>query len=160
MTVSESVSVSLSTLGILVALLRAGATMTRGGKLLSTRGIVAVRDLTASDGPFMFGIMDKSIDLAQLTAYLENDGPVSPNEVAKREIASRGAQIRTLGRLEPSGSGTSCVTYLNNVSLSGLKFSEEGAGWTYWIYNVGPAMTTGATFVVALQHFVEFNPSG
>ncbi len=134
--------------------------MTRGGRLISVRGVLSVRGLTAGNGPFLVGIADKGISLAQLEQYLENAGPVTPDETAKAEIASRGQRIRTLGIIQPMGDGTTGSFYLDNASLRGMKFSEEQTGWAYWLYNLGAAMTTGANWLVAVQHFVEFNPSG
>ncbi len=160
MTVCTSQTEALLTLGALTGILEGSPAMTRGGKLLSVRGTSNVRSLTAGNGPFQFGIADKAISLAQLEAYLELNGPVTPDEVASREIASRGSMIRTLGILEPSGDGTVAALFLDNVSLKGLKFGEESAGWTLWLYNLGIALTTGATWVNTLQFFVEFNPSG
>ncbi len=160
MTVLEQSTTALSTLGALTGIIAEGPTMTRGGKLLSVRGLTNIRSLTAGDGPFLFGIADKGISLVQLEEYLEQDGPVSPDVVASREVASRGSMIRTLGVLIGVGAGTVAALYLDNVSLKGLKFGEENAGWNKWLYNCGVAMSTGATWVNTLQHFVEFNPSG
>ncbi len=134
--------------------------MTRGGKCLSVRGVVSIHTLTPGDGPFMFGISDKGISLAQLEAYLENAGPVTPDETAKAEISSRGRRIRTIGALQPMGDGSTASLHLDDLSMKGMKFSEENAGWQMWLYNVGKAMTTGASWITALQFFVEFNPSG
>ncbi len=160
MTVAYVDTQDLGTLAVLTGLLKTGPTMTRGGKLLSVRGSVSISVLTAGDGPFLFGFLENGISLAQLEAYLELNGPVSPDVIASREIASRGASIRTLGILEPKGNGTTGAVYLDNQSMKGLKFGEENAGWSAWIYNLGKAMTTGAIWNVAVQFFVEFNPSG
>ncbi len=160
MTVCTSQTEALLTLGALTGILEGGPVMTRGGKLLSVRGSVAIRTLTSGDGPFMVGVAEKGLSLAQLEAYLELNGPVTPDEVANREIASRGSLIRTLGVLNHAGPGTYQSIFFDNVSLKGLKFSEENTGWNVWLYNLGQAMTTGATMVNALQYFVEFNPSG
>ncbi len=157
---TNQVGVALSTLAADTGILLAGPTMLRGGRLISVRGMTNIRSLTAGDGPLMFGISDKALSLTELEEYLELDGPVSPNVRTPSEIASRGAIVRTLGMIEPQGVGTTGGLYLNNVSLSGLKISEEAAGWNYWVYNAGKTMTTGATWVCSFQFFVEFNPSG
>ncbi len=160
MTIANSISVALGTLASAKALLTAGPTMTRGGRLLSVRGSYVVHSLTAGDGPLLFGIADKSLSLVQLEEYLELQGPVTPDAVPEREQSSRGAQIRTLGILQPQADGTTASQYLSNVSMSGLKFSEEAAGWNYWVYNPGQSMTTGSTLAVTVQFFAEFNASG
>ncbi len=134
--------------------------MTRGGRLLSVRGSANIRGLTAGDGPLLYGMCAKNISLSELQAFLDQDGPVSPDETDKSEIATRGRDIRTIGILQPEGDGTTASLYMDNRSLSGLVFTEESAGWRYWVYNLGAAMTTGATLINAVQFFVEFNPSG
>ncbi len=160
-TVSENDNTLLGTLDNQTAILSdSPLVMTRGGKLLSVRAAIAVRDLTAGDGPWLYGILAKSITLTLLTAYLENQGPVTPSDQAKVEVASRGSKIRTLGVLVPSGNGTVAGAYLDNHSLSGLRFTEEATGWQWWLYNVGKQMTTGANWSVIAQSFVQFNPSG
>ncbi len=156
----HSQSTALLTLANKTAILTAGPTMTRGGQLLSMRAAIALSGLTAGDGPFMIGIMSKQLDLTQLEAYLEIGGPVSPDETANAELASRGAHVRNYGMLIPSGNGTVGGLYLDNRSMSGLRWTEETAGWNHWLYNMGPALTTGATVVYTYAAFVRWNKSG
>ncbi len=160
MTVCQIATEALLTLAAQTAIFEASPTMTRGGKLLSIRGAFAVNSLTAGDGPFLALIAEKGVSLAQLEAYLEANGPVSPDVVADAEIVSRGRLIRTLGVLQPMADGTTCSLYLNNVSMKGLKFSEENGGWNYCLYNLGKSLSTGASWFTAVQAFTEFNPSG
>ncbi len=134
--------------------------MTRGGRLLSVRGSANIRGLTAGDGPFLYGICAKNISLSELQAFLDQDGPVSPDETDKSEIATRGSDIRTIGIIKPEAAGLTASLYMDNRSMSGLVFTEESAGWRYWIKNLGAAMTPGATLINTVQFFVEFNPSG
>ncbi len=136
--------------------------MTRGGSLLSVRGAHGIFGLTAGDGPWTFGLA-VNLTLVQLETYLENGGPTSPSETDKMEVATRGAKVRQLGVLRADGPGTNAVAYMNNLPLKGLRFSESGeddSGWDWWLYNLGPAMQTGATWNVQYSAFVEFNPSG
>ncbi len=160
MTVADQNGVALATLGSETLLTLAGPVMTRGGRLLSVRGLVSVRNLTAGDGPLLFLVADKALSLAQITEFLELDGPKTPDEIPGRERAARGALVRTLGMLIGVGAGTTAGLYLDNKSMSGLKFSEEASGWQYAVYNLGRNLTTGATLAIALQFFVEFNASG
>ena len=134
--------------------------MTRGGKCLSIRGGIAIHDLTPGDGPFLTGILEKGVTLALLDGYFKNEGPETPDSKLKAEIASRGKYIRTFGVLQPMGDGSVAALYLDNVSLKGMAFSEENAGWSYWLLNLGKALTTGSVWRSTLQTFVEFNPSG
>ncbi len=134
--------------------------MTRGGTLLSSRGFSAISDLTAGDGPFALYLADKRLSLAQFEAYLEANGPVSPDELANAELASRGKYVRTIGMLRPFGSGTTAGLHWPDMSHKGLAFSEENAGWQHILYNMGKALTTGSTWFLKSTQFVRWNPSG
>ncbi len=160
-TVSENDNTLLATLNNQTAILAdSPLTIVRGGKMLSVRGAIAIRNITAGDGPWLWGVCDAAINLSLLTGFLENAGPASPADQAKVEIASRGSKIRTIGHLVPVGNGTVASQYLDNHSLGGLRFTEEAAGWRWWLYNIGQQMTTGANWSVITQSFVQFNPSG
>lgn len=121
---------------------------------------MGIHELTAGNGPFMFGIMQKGLSTTLLEEYLELSGPVTPSEVVKAERATRGEDLRTLGILMPRGDGTTCAVYMDNQTLRGLRFSEEEAGWSWWLYNLGKVLDTGAIWTVTTQCFVHFNPSG
>ncbi len=160
MTVSAVHTVTLGTLNVNTGILQAGPTMTRGGRMLSMRQSSSIHLLTAGDGPFLYGICSKSLTLALLEAYLELGGPPTPSAQADVETSSRGALVRTLGVIVPSGDGTQGADFVRDKSLSGLRFTEEAAGWNHWLYNIGQQLTTGATWKVQNQSYVEFNPSG
>ncbi len=162
MTVPHTASAALGTLALTTAQIIAGPVMTRGGTAMSVRGSISIHGLTAGDGPWQFGIMNTDITGTLLEEFLELGGPLTPNDTSGVERQSRGKKIRTLGVIAPVGNGTVAVLYLDNESLKGLRFSESGesAGWTYYLYNLGQAMTTGATWLNAVQFFVKFNPSG
>ena len=104
--------------------------------------------------------MNKDLSLAELEEYLETSGPVHPDDTTGVEIASRGRKVRQLGILSPSGDGSQASLFMPDVALSGLRFSEEAAGFTYWLMNIGKSMTTGASWRVLTQHFVRWNRSG
>ncbi len=153
-------SVALGTLAAGVGILLAGPTMTRGGKLQSFRGGSSIHGLTAGDGPHALYVSEKSLDLAQIQAYLDIEGPVTPDETASAELASRGSKMRLVGLLSPVGDGSVAMIEIMNKTLSGLTFTEEAAGWQYVLVNLGRAMTTGSTWVIHAQSFVRWNPSG
>ncbi len=154
----------LLTLATLTAILEAGPVVTRGGSCLSVRGSMTIHSITAGDGPWLAGYMNSDLALSELEGFLELGGPLTPADTTASEISTRGAKVRTLGVIEPTGDGTTAVLYLDNRTLSGLRFSEageaSGAGWTYWIYNLGRVMSTGAIWVSNLQTFTRFNKSG
>lgn len=131
--------------------------------MLSIRGAYAVHSLTAGDGPWLVGVMNSDLSLAELEAYLELGGPLSPAKQAESEITSRGKVIRQLGLLVPAGNGTVAGMPLADQSLKGLRFSEADettTGWSHWLYNISAAMTTGATWQQVTSAFVRWNPSG
>jgi len=160
--VNQVDSVALSTLALNTGIIRAGPVVTRGGKCLSARAAMSIFGLTAGDGPWLFGIFNTDLTLAELEQYLELNGPLTPNDLTNKEIASRGKFIRTLGLITPHADGKTASAYVNNQSLSGLKYSEsgEGAGWSWFIYNRGLAMQTGATWAIWASVFVQWNKSG
>ncbi len=157
-------SEALLTLATLTAILKAGPVVQRGGSCLSVRGSMTIHSVTPGDGPWLCGYMNSDLSLAELEAFLELGGPLTPADITAVEVASRGKMIRTLGVMVPAGNGSSAVLQLDNRTLSGLRFSETGeatgAGWSYWMYNLGPAMATGAVWVQATQTFTRFNKSG
>ncbi len=163
MSVSIAETSTLSTLAQFAGLKANGPAMTRGGKVLSVRGAISLFGLTAGDGPLAFGIMQGDMSMAELEAYFEADGPLTPSDTTGKEIASRGSRYRQLGVLVPVGNGTVASVWLDNASVKGLKFSEATEttiGWGWWIYNLGQALTTGASWSRFVQHFCEFNLAG
>ncbi len=134
--------------------------MTRGGAVLSSRGFTAISDLTAGDGPFALYLVDKRLSLGQFEAYLEANGPVSPDVTAQAELATRGKYVRTIGMVVPSGDGTQASLAWPDMSHKGLRYSEENAGWQHILYNMGKALTTGSTWFLKSTQFVRWNPSG
>ncbi len=158
--VMDKSSITLGTLAQSTSILSAGPAMKRGGRLLSTSSRGGINGLTAGDGPLIWGLMNSDLSQSELEAYLELEGPTSPSDVTATETASRGKRIRILGSL---GQNHEIIDLEPNHSLSGLQFSEEDettTGWTTFIYNLGPALTTGAEFDVLHELFVRWNPSG
>ncbi len=129
--------------------------MTHDCRLISIRGCVAVAVLTEGDGPLLFGLAPSDLTLAEIEAYLENAGPLTPSDITSREVASRGKYIRILGIAQSSQHP---AIYLDDKSLSGLKISEDAGGYTFFVYNVGAALTTGASLQVATQIFIDWLP--
>ncbi len=164
--VVEVRSFTVGTLAARTALVSSGPAVTRGGRLLSSTIAGGLDSGTLGDPKLAFGIMNGDFTQAELEAFLELNGPLSPALIAESEIASRGRHIRTLGVIDPSPGSAAGVIFLENKSLSGLVFSEAGEGadpgWDWWIYNLSPttAMTTGGLFGFSARNFVEWNPSG
>ncbi len=156
----NQLSIALATLANRTGIVAPGISMTRGGYMISLRLQAAIQSLSAGDGPHSLWLVNQDLTLAEFEAYLEIQGPLHPNDTTKVETATRGRKLRYLGMLTPVGNGTVSVLSLKDVSVSGLKWSEETAGWRLIIYNEGRAMTTGATFSGSLQAFVKWNQGG
>ena len=104
--------------------------------------------------------MNVDLSLAELEEYLETDGPLHPDDTTAVEVSSRGRKIRQLGVIVPQGDGSVGGIHFSDKALSGLRFSEEAGGWSWWLYNLGKAMSTGAIWKNTLQVFVRWNRGG
>ena len=106
----------------------------------------------------------KSNDLssAEFEAYLELNGPVSPDDTTAHEVSTRGRKARLLGLILPFGAGSGAALLVQNKAMSGLRFTEggEGGGLNYFLYNLGRDLTTGSSFNLTAQDFVRWNKSG
>ncbi len=121
---------------------------------------------TLGDPQLIWGVAASDLTLAELTAFLDLDGPTSPALIAESEIASRGKVIRSIGTMDPSPGSAGSMVALDNVSQKGLRFPETGegsaGGWDWWVFNpaAATAFTTGAIVDLQIRNFVEWNPSG
>jgi len=129
--------------------------MTQGGTIISARGALTITGITVGDGPWLVGLFNKDLSLSELDAYLGQDGPVHQDDTTAVEVASRGKKIRTLAVLVPVGAETVAGFYLPDKSI-GLRWSEDAAGWSTFIFNMGPTMQTGALWRGQLAMFVRW----
>ena len=137
-------------------------TSTRGGSLISTTVQAAVTSLTPGDGPFALYIKSNDLSSAEFEAYLELNGPVSPDDTTADEVSTRGRKARYIGLIVPFGNGGVAALDVKNMAMSGLRFTEsgEGGGLNYFLYNLGRDLTTGSSFNLTAQDFVRWNRSG
>ncbi len=158
----EQSDISLGTLASKTGILDGiNVAVTRGGRFLSGSILGGLSGFTEGEGPIVWGIQNADLSLVELEEYLELAGPITPNDLVGKERVSRGKYIRRLGVLGP-GVAQAQVSLINHP-MSGLKFAETGettGGWEFWCYNLGAALTTGATFRVFASWFVDWNPSG
>ncbi len=164
--VIEQISQAIGTLAARTGLVVPSPQVTRGGKLLSSSIHGGILGGTLGNPPLIWGVAASDLTLAELEAFLELDGPLSPTLIAESEVASRGKFIRSIGTMDPSpGSGMAMVA-LDNQSMKGLRFPEVGegsaGGWDWWFYNPSSttAFDTGARVELQIRNFVEWNPSG
>lgn len=164
--VVEQVTFTISTLAARTGLVVPSPQVTRGGRLLSSSIHGGIHGGTLGDPQLVWGVSSADLSLAELEAFLELDGPLSPALIAEGEIASRGKYIRSIGTMDPSPGSAGSVVSLENHSQKGLAFPEVGegsaGGWDWWVYNpaAATAFTAGAIVDLQIRNFVEWNPSG
>ncbi len=154
------VSHTFLTLANRTGIIGSGPAMTRGGTALSIRLQYAIQSLTVGNGPHSIWLTRKDLTLAQFEEYLEIQGPVQPGAVPEEERATRGKLLRYLGMAVPVGNGSVAVLAVKDLSLSGLRWTEESAGLQLIAYNEGIDMTTAALGRASIQLFVQWNKSG
>ncbi len=162
MTVCEIQTASLASIAADDATGASSLTMTRGGTIISSTYIAQLEAHVDDEGPFEFGISHKGLTIPEVEAFLENAGPLSPDDKSSAEVASRSNSIKRLGYLQgPTGGDSELfVVYARNQRMI-LKFDEESAGWQWWVYNHGAASSAGSQlFRVSASHFVKFRQSG
>ncbi len=140
----------------------AGPVMTRGGVIISSTIAAVISDPDEGDGPYVLGLAANGLTGTEIEEFLEIGGPVSPGDKVAMEKASRGQWIRTLGMLGPQNALflSSTSLFLKNESIR-LRFTEESAGWQWWIYNLSDAaLVAGSSLQILGRHFVEFNKGG
>ncbi len=164
--VIEQPSFTIGTLAARTSLFVDGPAVTRGGKMLSSSIHGSLHGGTAGDPPLLLCLVRGDMTQAEAEAYLELDGPGSPELISESEVATRGRLIRRLAVLSPDPGSSRNVISLTNHSMKGLKFSETGegakGGWQWFVYNISAAKayTTGAFCEVQVSNFIEWNPSG
>ncbi len=152
----------LDTLALNAALAFTTNAPTRGGSCISISVQASILAMTAGDGPHALYLKKTDVSRAEFEAYIELNGPLSPEDTTASEVATRGARIRYIDMLLPCGNGTVSALSVKNMAMSGLRWSEtsEGGGLNFALYNLGQSMSTGSSFNVTAQLFVRWNRSG
>ncbi len=156
-TVSGFVSAALGTLASRDVNVIAGPVMVTGGTLIATKTAFVVLSPDAFDGPFLVGIAAGVLSAAQIEAAIENQGPISPAHSTNTEVASRWRHIRVLGVIEfdNAAAGSAGVLWVDEAIK--LAWATNDAGYQWFIYNLGPALSAGSTFEVTHKDFVIFD---
>lgn len=156
--VVSNTSVALGTLANKTGILLAGPAMTHGGGIQSIKMECSIQSLSKGDGPWLVGLANKDLTLAEIEEYLELGGPVSPSDLVGVKKTTRGRHLRVLGQMKPVGDGSVAAVFFKDMPLKGLRFNEDSAGWNAFLYNTGKAMSTGSTWSVYANCFVRWNP--
>ncbi len=136
---------TLATLNTGTGILNAIALIVQNFKAVSFHGVIGLMGLTAGDGPLLYGISQGSLTLAEVTEYL-TAAPDSKTQSPAEEQVSRPVQV--LGGL----GGTDKTTDFIRAKVI-LPHFREDTGFTFWIFNIGIQMTTGATIRVRGRFF-------
>ncbi len=132
-----AISQALATLAANTGIRVVQGTQTQNYKAMSLKCVASVIGLTVGDGPFLWGLASGELTLAEIEEYLEGV-PTSRRDVPAVEQVKRAVQV--LGGLGPER-----LTEWKTEQII-LPTWREGIGFSIWIYNQGPSMTTGATF--------------
>jgi len=155
--VRQSVSQALGTLGANTALIIGTniATLERF-RMLKTEIYAGITSLTSGEGgSLLFGIVDGDLTLSEIEEAIElTGGPVGPNDPVNEAIAMR--FMKWLGASD------------HEIATEGLFHNDEGGqllaetirwtfartkSWNFFVYNLGAALTTGASVVVRAKSF-------
>ncbi len=119
-------------------------------RLLSIKGLWALRDLAPTEGPIMIGVSHSDYSITEIEEFLENETQLTRGDlVATREIAKR--LIRRVGIF----AGSSSEETLNDGKPLKVRLNwpmSEGSTLAFWAYNMsGSQLSTGAEAVFTGQ---------
>ncbi len=156
MTVSGFQSAALGAMASRAVTIRNSPTLTAGGTLIKTQASFVILTPDIDDGPFLCGVATKGLANTEIEAALENQGPLSPEHNSQSEVSTRFRHIRIFGIIAPNEDSTRTLwRYFEEVTKLG--FSEADAGYQFWIYNLGAALSSGSTLEVTHADFVIFD---
>ncbi len=115
----------------------------------------AVTGLTTGEGTgLLIGIADGDYTLAEIEASLESTGPAGPNDTVISEIVER--FVILLGSIDRE-TGTEAIFENNHgghMMEKNLRWTfSRTKSWNFFIYNLGAALTTGATVIIKPKEF-------
>ncbi len=124
-------------------------------RMIKTQLTAFVQALTAGEGTgLLIGLVDGNFTVAQAEAALEAVGPLGPNESTAEELAERFLMV--LGAIDHEISTDNMFT--NNEG--GHTMSEtirwtfaRTKSWNWFVYNMGPSLTSGATARILVKSF-------
>ncbi len=129
-------SFTMATLAAGAGLINAVQSINQNFKAMSIHAVWGINPLADVDGPFLFGLADGELSLAEIEEYLEGQ-PLDARKAPEVEQVARPVQV--IG-----GLGIDVrTTYLSGTRVRLPTFRED-KGFTWWIYNTGITMTTGS----------------
>ena len=114
-----------------------------------------VFNLTTGEGTgLLFGLADGDFTLAEIEQAIETDGPLGPNDSITADIADR--PIWFAGAID-RGTGTEAIfeneTGGHMLVLKPRWTFARTKSWNFFIYNLGAALTTGASTLIRVKSF-------
>ncbi len=124
-------------------------------RMLKSEVYAVTTGTTSTEGSGMiFGLADGDLDLGEISAAIEADGPVGPNDSVTAEIADRpvwffGAADRETG---------SNIVFENENGGHKLVIKPRWTfartkSWNWFIFNMGDALTTGSSINIRVKSF-------
>ncbi len=116
-------------------------------RMLRTEIWATVTTLTTGEGTgLIFGLADGQFSLAEIEAAIEADGPFGPNDTIIEDIADR--PVWFSGMVDRETGVDAAFENDNGGHMMVLKprwtFARTKS-WNFFVYNLAPAITTGAS---------------
>ncbi len=154
--IREHVDETLGTLGADTALLLSDLILTEDFRLMKSELFAIISGLSVGEGAgLLIGIANGELTVAEIKAAIEADGPLDRNDRAREELAMR--FVKLFAQFVPNSQGTS--GHFEGEGGSPMivvkprwTFSNP-EGWNYFVYNAGPALTTGSSLTIVSSNF-------
>ncbi len=125
-------------------------------RILKSEIIAVILGLTTSEGTgLILGMANGELSAAEVEECLEIDGPVNPNDRERTEKAMR--NCKNIAFAVPGNLNTEMVFENDEggrlITMKHRWTYNNPEGWDYYVYNIGAALTTGATVQLVATHF-------
>ncbi len=155
--VRQNLSLPLLTLASGDALKFPALTMGEDFRILKSEIYAHVATLTAGEGQgLLFGIANGELTNAEIAAALVTNGPTDINDRSLQESAERNVKLLSSGILIDSAGIQRHLLGAEGgpmiVSKHRWTYSNP-EGWSWFIFNDGPTLTTGATARMVATNF-------
>ncbi len=156
--IRELTAITLGALGAQDAVIAGGPAITDSFRIIKSEVEMVITGLTDNEGGGIYlGLANGALSAAQIEVAMETVGPLSRSDRVNTEQAERYTKL--LGGVDGIVEGP--ATVLRLINKQGGHIVEETirwtftntAGWNWFLYNLGSAMTTGATAQVLAKHF-------
>ncbi len=155
--IKELTTVSLGTLDINVALIFTGPiALEENFRILKTQVIAYATGLTSGEGNgLVLGIANGELAASEIEESIEADGPLDRSDRIVQEKAERFTKF--VGTARPTGTAGE-LAIVGPEGGSPIEFNlrwtfTDTDSWAWFVYNMGPQLTTGATIRVVATHY-------